>query len=238
MPLQSALQPLVEVVVGLAATCGVESEAANIDAMPCEARRARPRRCEVHRSACRCKIVLWSCLRSAMNMCVGVCIVGAHARVLARACVRVPRRCCRTSPATPETALALSSSTTAGRRREQRWHPWRNKLHNLQLTGLLTKSKRVDTEGGERLYHGIGCLAFFCKNTASQLPNISAIRSTITQPSPAPLWAPLSPTSPLGRLTSIGCEPPRQAGQLFSQGSGPAIRSRSCTSRSAAEPPS
>ena len=47
MPLQSALQPLVEVVVGLAAACDVESDAANIDAMPSKARRARWRRCEV-----------------------------------------------------------------------------------------------------------------------------------------------------------------------------------------------
>ena len=49
MPLQSALQPLVEVVVGLAAARDVDLVVANLEAVPCKARRARSRRCEVHR---------------------------------------------------------------------------------------------------------------------------------------------------------------------------------------------
>ena len=120
--LQSAQQLHVEVVVALAAAPDVESAAAKLDPVPSTARSARPHHCQTCRSVCRCRNVQWSCLCSAVEMCFGVCIVGAHARVLARGCVRVPRRCCRTSPATPETALALSSSTTAGRRLEQRWH--------------------------------------------------------------------------------------------------------------------
>ena len=35
-------------------------------------------------SACKCKNVHWPCLCSAVEMCVGVCIVGVHTRVLAR----------------------------------------------------------------------------------------------------------------------------------------------------------
>ena len=121
--LQSAQQLHVEVVVGLATTPGVGSAAAKLDAMPGTARSARPHRCEAYRSACMCRNVLWSCLCSAVEMCFGVCTVGAHARVLARACVRVPCRCCRTSLPTPETALPLSSSTTAGPRRGRRGYP-------------------------------------------------------------------------------------------------------------------
>ena len=69
-PLQSALKPCVEVVVGLVAARDVPVEAANLEGVPSKARRARPRRCEVHTSACRCKSVQWSCLCSAMEMCV------------------------------------------------------------------------------------------------------------------------------------------------------------------------
>ena len=69
-PLQSALKPCVEVVVGLVAARDVQFEAANLAGVPSKAHRARPRRCEVHMSACRCKSVQWSCLCSAMEMCV------------------------------------------------------------------------------------------------------------------------------------------------------------------------
>ena len=114
MPLQSALQPLVEVVAGLAAARDVDLVVANLEAVPCKARRACSRRCEVHRLACKCRNVLWSCLRSAVEMCVGVCSMGARARVLARACVHVPRRGCRTSLLAQETARPFPSCTTTG----------------------------------------------------------------------------------------------------------------------------
>ena len=90
-PLQNALVPCVEVLVGLAAACDVGIEAADLDAVPSEARRARSPRCDMHMSACRCKNVQWSCLCSAMRMCVGVCTVGACVRVRSRARVCV---CC------------------------------------------------------------------------------------------------------------------------------------------------
>ena len=113
-PLECALQPVVEVVVGLVAAPAVESAAAEPDAVPSQARRARSYRCETHMSACRCKNVLWSCLCSAMKMCVGVCTVGARARVLARACVCVLRRGCRTSLLAQETARPFPSCATTG----------------------------------------------------------------------------------------------------------------------------
>ena len=65
-------------------------------------------------SACRCKNVLWSCSCSAMEMCVGVCTVGACARVLARACVCVLRRGCPTSLLAQETARPFPSCATTG----------------------------------------------------------------------------------------------------------------------------
>ena len=113
-PLECALQPVVEVVVGLVAAPAVESAAAEPDAVPSQARRARSYRCETHMSACRCKNVLWSCLCSAMKMCVGVCTVGARARVLARACVCVLRRGCQTSLLAQETARPFPSCATTG----------------------------------------------------------------------------------------------------------------------------
>ena len=113
-PLECALQPVVEVVVGLVAAPDVGSAAAEPDAVPSLARRARSYRCETHMSACRCKNVLWSCLCSAMKMCVGVCTVGARARVLARACVCVLRRGCRTSLLAQETARPFPSCATTG----------------------------------------------------------------------------------------------------------------------------
>ena len=136
--MQSALQHHLEVVVGLAAAPVVETAAAHLDSMPSQARRARPRRCETHRSVCRCKKVQWSCLCSAVEMCFGVCIVGVHARVLARACVRVPRTCCRASLPAPETAPPFSSSTAAGPLRERRGHPPWGAVHRK----LCTTSRR------------------------------------------------------------------------------------------------
>ena len=96
-PLQSALLPLVEVVVGLAAARGVGKSVPPGRAVPSRARRARSRRCEVHMSVHRCTNVQWSCLCSAVEMCAGVCTVGVYTRVLARACACVLRRGCRTS---------------------------------------------------------------------------------------------------------------------------------------------
>ena len=92
-----------------------------------KARRARPRRCELHtchisvqlQETCRyvlvqkcavghpCRVVLdcW-CSCSAMKMCVGMCTVGA--------CVCVLRRGCRTSLLAQETALPFPSRATTG----------------------------------------------------------------------------------------------------------------------------
>ena len=115
-PLPCALQPHVEMDVGLAVARDVESGAANLGAVPSKARRARSHRCEMHTSACRCRNVQWSCLCSALEMCVGVCTVGVCVLVLARACARVLRRRCRTSLLAPETARPFSSCRTAGPR--------------------------------------------------------------------------------------------------------------------------
>ena len=126
IPLQSALMPLVEVVVGLAAARDVAKSASPSRAVPRRARRARSRRCEVHMSACKCKNVQWSCLCSAMRMCVGVCTVGACVRVLARARVCVLRRHCRTRLLASETALPFPSCATTGPAPRARGHPpWR-----------------------------------------------------------------------------------------------------------------
>ena len=56
-PLQSALLPLGEVVVGLAAARGVGKLAPPSRAVPSRARRARSRLCDVNMSACRCRNV-------------------------------------------------------------------------------------------------------------------------------------------------------------------------------------
>ena len=103
-----------------------QKSAAPSRAVPSSARRARSRHCDVDMSACTCKNVQWSCLCSAVEMCVGVCTVGARARVLARACVHVPRRGCRTRLPVLETAGPLSSCRTTGRSPRARGHPpWR-----------------------------------------------------------------------------------------------------------------
>ena len=52
-------------------------------------------------------------------MCAGVCIVGVHARVLARACARVLRRRRRTSLRTLGTARPFPSCRTTGPRGER-----------------------------------------------------------------------------------------------------------------------
>ena len=111
-----------EVVVGLSAARDVAGSVPPGRALPCSARRARSHRCDVHRSAGRCRNVQWSCLCIAVEMCVGVCTVGAFARVLARACARVPRRCCRTRLPPPGTARPFPSCRTTGRCRERRAH--------------------------------------------------------------------------------------------------------------------
>ena len=91
IPLSCALQPLVEVVVGPAAARDGQDSAAPSRVVPSSARRARPRRCDVYRSACKHQNVQWSCLcavpvASAVEMCVGVCTdPWARARVCSRA---------------------------------------------------------------------------------------------------------------------------------------------------------
>ena len=109
-----AQQHQLEVAVGLVAARDVANSAAPGRAVPCDARRARPRLCEVHVSVCRCKNVLVSSMCRTMELCVGVCTVGVHALVLARACERVPCKRRRTTPLAPETARPLSSRTTSG----------------------------------------------------------------------------------------------------------------------------
>ena len=148
-PLQNALVPCVEVLVGLAAACDVGIEAADLDAVPSEARRARSPRCDMHMSACRCKNVQWSCLCSAMRMCVGVCTVGACVRVLARARVCVLRRHCRTRLPASETARPFPSCATTGPAPRARGHPpWRT-VHGT----FFAKSKsRVKRERSFSLY--------------------------------------------------------------------------------------
>ena len=122
--------PLVEVVVGLAAAHDVGFSAAPARAVPYGARRARSRHCEVDMSACRCKNVLVSCMCRTMEMCVGVCIVGVHVRVLARARACVLRRRCRASLLTPETVRPFPSCGTTGRCREREAH--RHAVHCSQ----------------------------------------------------------------------------------------------------------
>ena len=106
----------------VAAACDAESDAAHIDAMPSEARRDRLYHCETHVSACRCKNVHVSSMCSAVELCVGVCIVGVHVRVLARARACVLRRRCRASLLTPETVRPFPSCRTTGRCREREAH--------------------------------------------------------------------------------------------------------------------
>ena len=67
----------VNTVEGLVAAHDVANSASPSRAVPYRARRARSRRCEVYMSACRCRNVLVSCLCRIMEMCAGVCTVGA-----------------------------------------------------------------------------------------------------------------------------------------------------------------
>ena len=112
MPLQSAMQPLVEVFVGLAAARDVAKKVSPSRAVPCSARRARSRLCDVHTSVRRCRNVHVSSMCSAVELCFGVCIMGVHARVLARACGCVLRRCCRMGPVPPDAAHPAPTSGT------------------------------------------------------------------------------------------------------------------------------
>ena len=117
--LQSAQQLHVEVVVGLAAARSVKLSVAPRRTVPWDVRCARSRRCEVNMSVCKCRNVLVSCLCRIMEMCAGVCTLGACVRVLARACARVLRRRCRMSLPTPGTARPFSSCRTTGPRCER-----------------------------------------------------------------------------------------------------------------------
>ena len=114
----------VEVVVDPVAARDGQKSAAPSRAVPSSARRARSRHCEADMSACRGKSVHVSCMCSAEDLCVGVCIVGVHARVLARACGCVLRRCCRMGPAPPDAAHpVLTSGTEVQRSRASTQHP-------------------------------------------------------------------------------------------------------------------
>ena len=143
--LQSALQHHVEVVVDLATALDAAPVMSPGRVVPSDARRARSHRCDVHPSACRCKNVLWSCLCSAVEMCIGVCTVGVHARVLARACGRVPRRRCRTSRLALETVrpgppFPSCRSRTTGRGRERE-----GTRHGALFTESFLKSLSIGT---------------------------------------------------------------------------------------------
>ena len=122
-PLQSALLPLVEVVVGLAAARGVVKSVPPSRAVPSRARRARSRLCDVHTSVRRCRNVHVSSMCSAVELCFGVCIMGVHARVLARACGYLLRRCCRMGPAPPDAAHPAPTSGTEVQRSRASTHP-------------------------------------------------------------------------------------------------------------------
>ena len=154
-PLQSALLPLVEVVVGLAAARGVGKLVPPSRAVPSRARRARSRRCEVYMSAGKCKNVQWSCLCSAMRMCVGVCTVGACVRVLARACVCVLRRHCRTRLPASETARPFPSCATTGPAPRARGHPpWRT-VHGtffFRITAV-TNERRLEVRSNTNSWY-------------------------------------------------------------------------------------
>ena len=102
---------------------GGQKSAAPSRAVPSSARRARSRHCEADMSACRSKNVHVSCMCSAEDLCVGVCVVGVHARVLARACGCVLRRCCRMGPAPPDAAHPVLTSGTEVQRSDARIDP-------------------------------------------------------------------------------------------------------------------
>ena len=110
-PLQSALKPLVQVVVGLAAARDARISAAPGRAVPCDARRARSRRCDVHVSlqVQKCAVVVF--VQCNGNVCWSV-IVGARARVLARACVCAAQGL--PDEPTQETARPFPSRATTG----------------------------------------------------------------------------------------------------------------------------
>ena len=132
-------------VVGPAAARDGRKSAAPSRAVPSSARRARSRHCDMDMSACTCKNVQWSCLCSAVEMCVGVCTVGACARVLARACVHVPRRGCRTRLPVLETAHPLSSCRTTGRSPRARGHPPWRAVHRIFFNRSPDSARHVHT---------------------------------------------------------------------------------------------
>ena len=141
--LSGAQQHQLEVAVGLVAARDVANSAAPGRAVPCDARRARPRLCEVHVSVCRCKNVLVSSMCRTMELCVGVCTVGVHAHVLARACGRVPRKRCRMTLLAPETARPLSSCITTGPGREREAHRHAVAVHRFLYSAIPRLSRRL-----------------------------------------------------------------------------------------------
>ena len=144
------MKPLVEVFVGLAAARDVNSAVANLEAVPCKARRARSHRCEVHTSACRCKNVQWSCLCSAMKMCVGVCTVCAHARVLARARVS----CVCTAQPLPNEPTRAGNGLPAPEAELHR----PDSRHYHSLPGQVSRMDRVSMINSSHLLKPKNCL--------------------------------------------------------------------------------
>ena len=141
--LPGAQQHQLEVVVCPAAACDVVISAAPGRVVSCDASRDRPRLCEVCVLVCRCKNVLVSSMCRTMELCVGVCTVGVHARVLARACGRVPRKRCRTTLLAPETARPLSSCITTGPGCEREAHRHAVAVHRFLYSAIPRLSRRL-----------------------------------------------------------------------------------------------
>ena len=75
-------------------------------------------------------------LRSGQTFTPGL---GHHARLLARACVHVPRRGCRTRLPVLETAHPLLSCRTTGRSPRARGHPPWRAIHRKFLVGIALR---------------------------------------------------------------------------------------------------
>ena len=126
MPLQSAMQPLVEVYVGLAAACDadVAKTVAPSRAVPCSARSRplAPLRC-AHVSA-----QMQKCACVEHVQCSGIVFWSVH-HGRARACARarvwlcVLCRCCRMGPAPPDAAHPVLTSGTEVQRSRASTHP-------------------------------------------------------------------------------------------------------------------
>ena len=182
-------------VVGLVAARDVEMSVPPSRAVPCRARRARSRRCDVYMSACKCQSVQWSCLCSAVEMCDGVCTVGACACVLARACARVLRRRCRMSLPAPETARPFPSCRTTGRSPRARGHPPWWAIHRSFFLLSHTVLIHATRSGRSRSTVSTYCSSYRTHVqlylASTRLPRMEAHqpwKKTLNTPSPRSAW--------------------------------------------------